>query len=131
MLVRLFCVCNCLQKHQQQPPKKLQSNYNKHVHVCEVRLGPATSRVYPPPSCCSILPCSLCLFKPFLLYLLLYPPPTIIPVFYRFLCPHPPTLHHLGPLLLYLLLYLFLLKSHSSSFASRPGRAELLFLGFY
>lgn len=34
-------------------------------------------------------------------------------------------------LLLYLLLYLFLLKSQSSSFASRLGRAGRLFLGFY
>lgn len=37
----------------------------------------------------------------------------------------------LSPLLLYLLLYLFLLKSQSSSFASQLGRARLLFLGFY
>lgn len=36
------------------------------------------------------------------------PPVTIIPIFYHFLCPPP---HHPVPLLLYLLPYLFLLKS--------------------
>lgn len=53
--------------------------------------------------------------------------PAIVPLFSPVFFAVTPQL----PLLLYLLLYLFLLKSQSSSFASRPGRAGLLFLGFY
>lgn len=88
---------------------------------------------------CSLPPCSLCLFKPCSLYLLLYLPPhprttttstttTFVPVFSALIPQRPATP---PPLLLYLLLYLFLLKSQSSSFASRLGRAGRLFLGFY
>lgn len=87
-----------------------------------------------------VLHISLCLFTPSSLYLLVYlssfsPPPAIVPLFslvFFALTPQPPPPPPPPvPLLLYLLLYLFLLKSQSSSFASRPGRAGLLFLGFY
>lgn len=60
------------------------------------------------------------IFPPF------YSPAIVSPCF-----PSAASLPSSHPLLLYLLLYLFLLKSQSSSFASRPGRAGLLFLGFY
>lgn len=84
-----------------------------------------------------VLHISLCLFTPSSLYLLVYlssfsPPPLSFPCFLSFSLPSPPNSPPPPvPILLYLLLYLFLLKSQSSSFASRPGRAGLLFLGFY
>lgn len=78
------------------------------------------------PSIYTFLPLSITLSSLFL------PPPRYrSPVFSCTPTPSTQTPHHPVPLLLYLLLYLFLLKSQSSSFASRPGRAGLLFLGFY
>lgn len=63
------------------------------------------------------LPLSVTVSLPYSLYTALFSPPP----------PKTPP----SPFLFYLLLCLFLLKSQSSSFASRPGRAGLLFLGFY
>lgn len=83
---------------------------------------------YFPPSIYTFLPLSITVSFLFLSPLL------SLPCFPSFSLPLPPraeTPHHPVLLLLYLLLYLFLLKSQSSSFASRPGRAGLLFLGFY